>query len=193
MNNICVFCGSTVGKRPEYERAAAELGRALAGRGLTVVYGGASVGLMGQVADAALDEGGEVIGVLPHGLADKERSHEGLTELHVVDSMHERKAMMEDLGDAFVALPGGMGTLEEFCEIFTWAQLGLHQKPCGLLNVAGYYDRLIAHFDHAHDEEFLWAEHRDIILVGTTPDDLLDQFAAYEPPAVTQWIDEDET
>ena len=193
MNNICIFCGSSTGNRPVYADVAAQTGALLAREGLRVVYGGASVGLMGKVADAALAEGGEVVGVIPHGLNDKERAHKGLTELNVVDSMHERKAMMADLADAFMALPGGMGSLEEFAEIFTWAQLGIHTKPCGLLNVEGYYDPLIAYFDHAVDEGFLWQEHRDIVLVGETPDELLAQFRAYDPPPVKKWLDESET
>jgi hypothetical protein len=193
IENICVFCGSSVGNLDDYAAAARQLGCTLAEGGYTVVYGGASVGLMGQVADAALEAGAEVIGVLPRGLADKERAHENLTEMHIVESMHERKAMMEELADAFVALPGGMGTLEEFAEIFTWAQLGLHSKPCGLLNVAGYYDRLIEHFDHAESQGFLWPEHREIILFASTPDALLARFEAYDPPKVKQWIDETQT
>ncbi|MGM0557204.1 MAG: TIGR00730 family Rossman fold protein [Myxococcota bacterium] len=193
IQNICVFCGSSVGNLDDYAIAAQKLGRMLADQGYTVVYGGASVGLMGEVADAALEAGADVIGVLPRGLADKERAHHDLTELHVVKSMHERKAMMEELADAFIALPGGMGTLEEFAEIFTWAQLGLHNKPCGLLNVSGYYDRLIEHFDHAQSQGFLWPEHREIILHASTPDALLARFEAYDPPKVKQWIDETET
>lgn len=193
IQSICVFCGSSVGNRDDYAAAARKLGQTLAEGGYTVVYGGASVGLMGEVADAALEAGADVIGVLPHGLADKERAHESLSEMHIVESMHERKARMEELADAFIALPGGMGTLEEFAEIFTWAQLGLHSKPCGLLNVAGYYDRLIEHFDHAESQGFLWPEHREIILFASTPDALLAQFEAYDPPRVKQWIDETET
>lgn len=193
MKSICIFCGSSPGNRSVYAEAARLTGRTLARRGFRVVYGGGSVGLMGEVADAALAEGGEVIGVIPTGLNDKERAHSGLTELHVVSSMHERKAMMAELADGFMALPGGMGTLEEFAEIFTWAQLGIHTKPCGLLNVDGYYDPLIAYFDHAVHEEFLWQEHRDIILTGDSPEGLIDKLRAYEPPAVKQWIDESET
>ncbi len=193
IENICVFCGSSVGNLDDYADAARELGRTLAEQGYRVVYGGASVGLMGEVANAALEAGAEVVGILPRGLADKERAHHDLTELHVVESMHERKAMMEELADAFIALPGGMGTLEEFAEIFTWAQLGLHQKPCGLLNVAGYYDHLIKHFDHAESQGFLWPEHREIILNASTADALLARLEAYDPPKVKQWIDETET
>jgi uncharacterized protein (TIGR00730 family) len=191
--NICVFCGSSTGNRPDYAEAARHVGRTLASRGHTIVYGGASVGLMGEVADAALAAGGQVIGVIPGGLNDKERAHDGLTELHVVESMHQRKALMEDLADAFMALPGGMGSLEEFAEIFTWAQLGLHRKPCGLLSVAGYFDKLVDYFGHAVAEGFLWDEHRRIILVDESVEGLLAQFDDYQPPEVKQWIDDDET
>lgn len=193
MNSICIFCGSSTGNKPVYTEAAVETGRRLAEEGIRLVYGGGGIGLMGQVADAALAAGGEVVGVIPHGLNDKERAHEGLTELHVVDSMHQRKAMMAELADAFIALPGGMGTLEEFAEIFTWAQLGIHQKPCGLLDVDGYFGPLIAYFDHAVAEGFLWEEHRRIVLVGDSADDLLGQFRAYEPPEVKRWIEADQT
>lgn len=193
IEKVCVFCGSSTGRRDSYIAAASGLGAFLAERGLTLVYGGASVGLMGAVADAALGAGGQAIGVLPQGLADKERRHEGLTELHIVSSMHERKALMAELADAFVALPGGMGTLEEFAEIFTWAQLGIHRKPCGLLNVDGYFSRLVDFFDHAVEQGFLWPEHRQIILTAPTPSELFDAFAAYEPPAVKQWMTESET
>jgi hypothetical protein len=193
MKTICIFCGSSPGNNPVYAQAAQLTGATLAREGFRVVYGGGSVGLMGEVADAALAEGGEVIGVIPTGLNDKERAHSGLTELHVVGSMHERKAMMADLADGFMALPGGMGTLEEFAEIFTWAQLGIHKKPCGLLNVEGYFDPLISYFDHAVAEGFLWEDHRRIILSGDSPDDLIAQLRAYDPPAVKQWIDESET
>lgn len=193
IQSICVFCGSSVGNLDVYAKSARELGRILAEGGYTVIYGGASVGLMGEVANAALDTGADVIGVLPRGLADKERAHHDLTELHVVESMHARKAKMEEISDAFIALPGGMGTLEEFAEIFTWAQLGLHGKPCGLLNISGFYDRLIEHFDHAESQGFLWPEHREIILNASSPDALLARFEAYEAPKVKQWIDESET
>jgi uncharacterized protein (TIGR00730 family) len=193
MNKICIFCGSSTGNRAVYAEVAAQVGALLAREGLTVVYGGASVGLMGEVADAALAEGGEVIGVIPHGLNDKERAHMGLSKLHVVGSMHERKAMMANLADAFMALPGGMGSLEEFAEIFTWAQLGIHAKPCGLLNVEGYFDPLVAYFEHAVEEGFLWKEHRDIVLVDEAPEALLAQFRAYEPPPVKKWLDQRET
>lgn len=189
MKRICVFCGSSAGARPAYRAAAAALGRTLAARGIALVYGGGSVGLMGAVADAALEAGGEVIGVIPRALQLRELAHARLTTLHVVSSMHERKAKMAELADAFVALPGGMGTLEELAEILTWAQLGLHARPCGLFDVAGYYAPLIAFFDQAAAEGFLRAEHRQLLLVGTSPEDLLDRFARWQPPRLEKWID----
>src|SRR5512142_817811 len=160
MKRVCVFCGSSVGVNPEYARMARRLGGALARRGMGLVYGGGGIGLMGAVADAALDAGGEVVGVIPRALQLRELAHANLTALHVVGSMHERKAKMAELSHAFVALPGGMGTLEELAEILTWAQLGLHQKPCGLLDVAGYYQPLVGFFDRAVAEGFLKPEHR---------------------------------
>ena len=193
IRTVCVFCGSSTGNRDDYARVARELGHTLAERSYAIVYGGASVGLMGEVADAALANDGEVIGVLPKGLSDKERAHQGLSRLHVVDSMHDRKALMEEMSDAFIALPGGMGTLEEFAEIFTWAQLGLHRKPCGLLNVAGYFDALIEFFDHSLEQGFLWPEHREIILTADSPNRLLERFEVYSAPRVKQWIEESET
>jgi uncharacterized protein (TIGR00730 family) len=186
---VCVFTGSSLGARPEYQTAAAALGRTLAGRGLGLVYGGARVGLMGTVADAALAAGGSVIGVIPQALVAKELAHAGLTELRVVGSMHERKAMMADLADGFVALPGGWGTLEEFFEVLTWAQLGLHRKPCGLLNVGGYFDGLLEFADHAAAEGFVRREHRQMISVADAPAVLLDRLAAHQPPLVEKWID----
>ena len=153
------------------------------------MYGGAQVGLMGVVADAVLEAGGAVVGVIPRALASKEVAHHGLTELHVVSSMHERKQMMADLAAGFVALPGGLGTFEETLEMLTWAQLGIHRKPCGLLNVAGYFDRLLGFFDHALAERFLRDEHRAMLVVDATPDGLLDRFANYTPPAVPKWMD----
>lgn len=164
------------------------MGAAVAYRGLGVVYGGGCIGLMGEVADAALAEGGEVIGVIPEALLARELGHQGLTELRVVGSMHERKALMADLSDAFVALPGGFGTFEEFCEVLTWSQLGLHQKPCGLLNVEGYYDPLLALFDQAVAVALLRQEHRAIVLEGREPERLLDLLAGYRPPDVEKWI-----
>ncbi len=193
MNSICIFCGSSVGNNPIYAETAARVGALLAREGITMVYGGGGIGLMGEAADAALAAGGEVIGVIPHGLNLKERAHAGVSQMHVVDTMHERKAKMQQLADAFIALPGGMGTLEEFAEIFTWAQLGIHRKPCGLLNIEGYFDPLIAYFDHAVAEGFLWKEHREIVLVGESADELMAAFRAYEPPPSKQWLETDQT
>lgn len=193
LRRVCVFTGSSPGARPEYRDAAALLGRTLAARGATLVYGGARVGLMGAVADAVLGAGGKVIGVIPSVLVEKEVAHDGLTELRVVSSMHERKQMMADLADGFVAMPGGLGTLEEVMEILTWAQLGMHRKPCGFLNVLGYYDRLIAFLDHAVAERFLAPGNRAMALVAATPDDLLERMVAYRPPSVDKWLDRSKT
>jgi hypothetical protein len=189
MKRVCVFCGSSSGANPLYVDAARLMGRTLARRGIGVVYGGGGVGLMAAVADAALEEGGQVIGVIPRALQLRELAHSGLTALHVVGSMHERKAKMAELAHGFVALPGGMGTLEEFAEILTWAQLGLHERPCGLLDVAGYYRPLVSFFDHATVEGFLKPEHRKLVLVADDPDALVDQFLAWEPPKLQKWID----
>ena len=193
MKRICVFAGSNSGLRPDYLAAARDLGRALAKRGLGVVYGGARVGLMGGLADAALAGGAAVIGVIPEALVAKEVAHQNLTELRVVKSMHERKAMMADLADGFVALPGGWGTVEEFFEILTWAQLGIHRKPCGLLNIQGYYDHLLAFVDHGVAEGFVRREQRPIISVASSANELLDMFAAYRAPVVSKWIDRSQT
>jgi uncharacterized protein (TIGR00730 family) len=193
MKRICVFCGSSAGANPVYLQAAREVGRTLAGRGLGLVYGGGSVGLMGAVADAALEAGGEVVGVIPRALQLRELAHARLTTLLVVGSMHERKAKMAELSDGFLALPGGMGTLEEFAEILTWAQLGLHSRPCGLLDVAGYYRPLVAFFDRAAAEGFVRPDHRRLVMVGEKPGDLLDRFATWTPPAVERWIDDRST
>lgn len=190
MNRICVFCGSSPGARPEYLQAAAQLGQALASKSIGLVYGGAKVGAMGQIANAALASGGEVIGVIPEQLVQKEVAFTDLANLHVVGSMHERKALMVELSDGFIALPGGFGTFEEFFEVLTWAQLGMHHKPCGFLNVCGYYDQLIAFLDHAVDQQFLRTEYRAMVLVDEDPEGLLAQFAAYQPPAIDKaaWI-----
>jgi len=190
--SVCVFCGSRPGKDPAYPDAARTLGRTLAERGIRLVYGGGHVGLMGIVADAALEAGGEAVGVIPRSLLDREIGHSGLTGLHVVGSMHERKALMARLSDGFVALPGGTGTLEEFFEVLTWAQLGEHRKPCGLLNVAGYYDPLLAVFDHMRDHGFLSERHRKMVLVAPEPGPLLEALTRYEPPATPKWIDSSE-
>ncbi len=184
-----MFCGSRSGTEPAYEEAARATGRTLADRGITLVYGGGHVGLMGVVADAALGAGGEVVGVIPRALLEREIAHTGLTDQRVVDSMHERKALMSDLSEGFVALPGGTGTLEEFFEVLTWAQLGEHRKPCGLLNAAGYYDPLLSVFDHMVAKGFLSEGHRAMVLVETEPQRLLESFERYRPPGVPKWID----
>ena len=193
MERLCVFSGSSPGAHPDYVLAAQELGRALAERGIVLVYGGASVGLMGAVADATLDAGGEAVGVIPQALVDREIAHPGLSDLRVVGSMHERKALMADLADGFVALPGGMGTLDELFEILTWAQLGIHARPCGLLNIAGYFDPLIALLDHMVAERFLTVEHREMLIVEQRAEALLEAFRRWRPPARTKWIDRAQT
>jgi uncharacterized protein (TIGR00730 family) len=187
LRRICVFCGSSAGTREVYKQAAQAVGRLLCQRGIELVYGGGHVGLMGVVADACLNEGGRVIGVIPQALADKEVAHTGLTELRIVGSMHERKAVMADLSDAFVSLPGGFGTWEEFFEVLTWAQLGIHRKACGVLNVNGYYDPLIEMADRALSEGFLREGHRDLLLSDADPERLLDRLSSYAAPAVDKW------
>jgi uncharacterized protein (TIGR00730 family) len=195
MHRICVFCGSMPGARPGYLAAARAVGALLARREIGLVYGGGSIGLMGAVADAALAAGGEVVGVIPRSLEARELDHRGLTEQHVVGSMHERKKMMADLADGFIAMPGGMGTLEELAEILTWSQLGLHDKPkpLGLLDVEGYWSPLVSFFDHAVAERFIRAEHRQLVLVDASPEGLLAQLEAYRPPTVEKWIDRGNT
>lgn len=192
MESVCVFCGSNFGVRPEYAEAATGLGREIARRGLRLVYGGSKVGLMGAVADATLAAGGAVVGVIPAALVEREVAHAGLTELHKVGSMHERKKLMADLSGGFIALPGGAGTLEELFEVWTWAQLGLHKKPVGILNVAGFYDHLGAFLDHQAKERFMRAEHRAMLMIGTDAAALLDLFARYQAPVVEKWIRRDE-
>lgn len=185
MRSVCVFCGSNPGRRPDYLASAAGLGRDLAKRGIRVVYGGAQVGTMGALADAVLDAGGEITGVIPEHLVSAEIAHPGVSDLRVVGSMHERKALMAELSDAFIALPGGLGTLEEFAEIVTWAQLGLHSKPAGLLNLQGYYDDLLRFLDHASAERFLRPDHREMIIARSDAADLLaemEQAAAQTAP-----------
>jgi len=191
LKRVCVFCGSSDGARPFYREAAAELGRVLAARGVGVVYGGGNIGLMGALADGALAEGGEVIGVIPEHLVSKELAHRRV-DLRIVHSMHERKALMADLSDAFIALPGGFGTLDEFCEVLTWSQLGLHAKPCGLLNVDGYYDTLLGLFDHGVAEGFVQVESRGLILVDGDAERLLDRLSGWQAPVLEAWIDRDE-
>jgi len=189
VNSLCVFCGSNPGASLAYAEAAARLGRTLAGRGLNLVYGGGRVGLMGVVADAALAAGGTVTGVIPEALATRELAHAALSDLQVVGSMHERKARMSELADGFIALPGGIGTLEEWFEVWTWSQLGFQPKPCGLLNVAGYYDHLLAFLDHMTAERFLTDVHRAMAVVDDDPERLLDRLAAWQPPRARKWID----
>ena len=186
--SICVFCGSSFGSDPAFEAAARALGKALVSRGLGLVYGGASIGLMGVIADTVLAAGGRVVGVMPDFLAAKEIAHTGLSELKITTSMHERKDTMATLADGFVALPGAFGTVEEFFEVLTWAQLGLHAKPCALLNVKGYYDSLLAFIDNAVASRFLRVETRSLMLVESDPDALLDLMQAYAAPDVTKWI-----
>lgn len=178
-----------MGIKPVYREAAIKLGETLAKRNLKLIYGGGNVGLMGTIADATLAAGGEAIGVIPEFLAKYEVAHNGLTKLHLVESMHERKTQMSNLADAFITLPGGYGTLEEFCEIVTWGQLGLHQKPCGLLNIEGYFDFLLEFFDKTVREEFLKPANRSLILESSDPDRLLDLFATYEPQIIEKWIE----
>ena len=187
MKRICVFCGSNAGARSEYAEAAHALATVLAERKLGIVYGGGNVGLMGVLADAALARGGEVIGVIPQKLVDKEVAHHGVTELRIVETMHERKALMNDLSDAFLALPGGFGTLDEFFEVLTWAQLGFHGKPCALLNVAGYYDGMLAMLDHAVTERFLRPAHRELVIADTDPLRLLQRLSAFVPAPKGKW------
>ena len=193
MKRICVFCGSAIGNQPVYREVAVAMGSLLARRGIGLVYGGGHVGLMGVVADACLAAGGEVIGVIPQALADREIAHARLTELHVVDSMHTRKAMMADLSDAFIAMPGGVGTFEEFFEAVTWTQLGLHKKPCGLLNAGAFYTPLAAFIDQAVSEGFIKPVHRAFIVVDDNPERLLDTLGMVKLPDVPKWIRKDET
>ncbi|WP_433508429.1 TIGR00730 family Rossman fold protein [Pseudonocardia halophobica] len=187
MKRLCVFCGSNVGRGRSYLDAARELGRLLARQEITLVYGGAGVGTMGALADATLEAGGEVIGVIPQQQTGEEMAHQGLTELHVVESMHERKAMMSELADGFVALPGGLGTLEEFAEALTWAQLGLHRKPTGLLDANGYYSLFLAFLDHAVAEGFLRPTDRQLVLAGRDPDALVRELQRWEPQGEQRW------
>jgi uncharacterized protein (TIGR00730 family) len=189
LERVLIFCGSSPGRRPEYAAAATELGRLLAERGIGLVYGGASVGLMGALADAALAAGGEVIGVIPRRLVEREIAHAGLSDLRMVETMHERKALMAELSDAVIAMPGGTGTLDELFEIFTWSQLGLHHKPIGLLDVADYWEHLLAFLDHMVAERFIYAEHRDALLVEREPAVLLERLASFRHHARDKWLD----
>jgi uncharacterized protein (TIGR00730 family) len=188
VRSLCVFCGSSNGLNPQFATATRELGRLLASRRIGVVYGGGNVGLMGVLADAVLEAGGQITGVIPQGLVARELAHQRLTALHVVESMHDRKALMASLADGFIALPGGFGTLEEFAEAVTWTQLGLQAKPCGLLNVAGFYDGLLTFLAHARSEEFLRPTHGEIVVADADPVSLLERLLVWQPPAVTQWL-----
>ena len=189
MQRVCVYAGSNRGAHPAYVDAATALGDELVRRGIALVYGGGRVGLMGAVADAVLSAGGEAIGVMPQALFDRELAHHGLTELRVVDSMHERKALMAELAGGFVALPGGIGTLEELIEVYTWSQLGIHAKPCGVLDARGFYGTLSALLDHMVAEGFLREQHRGVLQSDADPGRLLDRMAAWEPPRVEKWLD----
>jgi uncharacterized protein (TIGR00730 family) len=193
LKRVSVFCGSSPGASKIYIEEAERLGTQLAKEGLTVVYGGARVGIMGTVASSALKAGGEVIGVIPKMLMEREIAHTELTELIVVNTMHERKAKMEELSDGFITLPGGPGTMEEFFEVYTWAQLGEHQKPIGMLNSNHYYDKLLTFFDHMIDEQFLRPEYQSMILVEKDPIQLIEKFRNYEPPELTKWISREQT
>jgi uncharacterized protein (TIGR00730 family) len=194
VRRLCVFCGSSPGARPAYGDAAEELGRLLVAEEIGLVYGGGKVGLMGRLADAVLAEGGEAIGVMPEALVAKEIGHPGLSDLRVVGSMHERKALMADLSDAFVALPGGLGTVEELFEVYTWSQLGLHLKPCALLDVDGYYEGIATFLSHAVDERFLREDHRAMLIVERDAKTLIERLRQFEPAAVVpKWIDRGET
>jgi uncharacterized protein (TIGR00730 family) len=193
LKRVCVFCGSNRGARPDYARAAETLAAHLVELGIAIVYGGGNVGLMGVVADAAMRAGGKVIGVIPEALFAKEIAHAGITDLRIVRSMHERKALMAELSDGFIALPGGWGTFDEFCEILTWAQLGLHRKPCGILNVEGYYDALLKMFDHSAAEGFLKPEYRRLVIAASDPAELIAKMRHYRAPSFDKWIEASET
>lgn len=188
IRRLAIFCGSNPGARPDYVEAARSLGKLLAQRGIGIVYGGSNVGLMAALADSMMDELGDIIGVIPRMLVEREVANRALTDLRIVESMHERKALMAELADGFIALPGGIGTLEEFFETWTWGQLGMHAKPCGLLNVAGYFDPLLEFLDHAVAEKFVRDVHRAMVVVESDPAELLARFEAYEPPRVVKWI-----
>lgn len=189
MDKICVYCGSSRGRRTEYVEGARSFAEVLVSRNIALIYGGGSIGIMGVLADAVLARDGKAFGIIPKDLEEKEAAHENLTELQVVRSMHERKTRMAELSDGFVALPGGLGTLEEICEVLTWAQLGFHSKPCGLLNVAGYYDQLAAFFDHTVSEQFVDETHRSLIMVESDPTALLERFDTYQSPVADNEIE----
>lgn len=189
MTRLAVYCGSSPGADPAYAAAARALGREMAARGIGLVFGGGHVGLMGAIADAVLEAGGEVIGVIPEALRDKELAHQGCTELHVVSTMHERKSLMADYAKGFIAMPGGFGTFDEIFEMLTWGQLGYHTRPCGFLNVAGYYDALFAFLDSCVEARFVTRVHREMIIAATDPAELLDRMAEFEPPDQAKWLD----
>lgn len=193
LSSICVYCGSSSGRSDAYASTANSLAEELVKRKTRLIYGGASIGLMGMIADRMLALEGQVVGVIPKALAHKEVAHANLTELHITQSMHERKMLMAELSDGFIALPGGIGTLEELFEIWTWAQLGFHQKPCGLLNAAGYYDRLIQFLDHVTTEQFVKPQVRNMLIVESNPSKLLDYYATYRAPTMKHWVAENET
>jgi len=188
MHRICVYCGSNPGARPEYGAAARELGQRMGERGIGLVYGGSKAGTMGVIADSVLEHGGEVVGVIPGTLIEHEVAHDGLSELHAVNSMHERKALMEQLADGFIALPGGYGTHDELFEILAWSQLGIHRKPIGLLNIRGYYDALLAYLDHTVREGFVAQNNRELLLVDDDPGSMIEQLASWEAPPVKIWL-----
>lgn len=191
MKRICVFCGSNSGLNPVFSEAAEKVGEFFARENIELVYGGGRVGLMGKIADTVLANGGRVIGAIPESLATKEIAHQGLTELHIVNTMHERKALMAELADGFIAMPGGFGTFEEFCEIITWAQLGIHSKPCALLNINGFYDSLIDLFDHSTAQNFIRPEHRGLVLVESEIGKLYRLMKDFKPPFIEKWIDKE--
>ncbi|SDL64427.1 hypothetical protein SAMN05660337_3484 [Maridesulfovibrio ferrireducens] len=189
MKSLCIFLGANPGNDEKYAEAARNMGRELAKRKITTIYGGSDMGLMGILAESALEAGGKVIGVIPDSLVKKNVSHPNLTELHVTESMHERKALMAELSDGFIAMPGGIGTMDEIFEIFTWAQLGFHNKPCGLLNIDGYYDKLLDFLGSVVEEGFLKGVHKDMLLTASSPAGIIDSFAGYEPPVVSKWVE----
>lgn len=193
MNRLCVFTGATAGEDPRYLDAAHAFGELLAKEGIGLVYGGSRMGMMGRIAQSVLDAGGEVIGIIPGALMNRELAHQDVSELRVVSSMHQRKAEMAALSDGFVALPGGLGTLESFCELLTWGQLGLHKKPCGILEVGGYYDPLVRLLDHMVREGFLARSHRQMVLVESEPARLLERLREYQAPSVPRWIEHGQT
>ncbi len=193
ISSLCVYCGSSNGRLDGYAEAGRALARTMVERGIRLVYGGAGIGIMGTLANEVLRLGGEAVGVIPQALMRKEVAHDGLSELHVTPSMHARKTLMAELADGFIALPGGIGTFEELFEIWTWGQLGFHRKPCGLLNVHGYYDALIAFLDHAASEQFVRPQHREMLMVANDAPTLLDRFATYVPPPLPRWVGTGET